>query len=232
MTPMRARLEYALSSLGIIDLLAFLPSAIALVMRDRHALVLFGMLPFLKLVRYSPALRSLLAALHAERRTLFGCVVILTGAVLLFASLLFAIEHKVQPDKFGTIPQAMWWAIVTLGTVGYGDVVPVTPLGKLVSVFTIVGGLTMIALPVAIISTAFADEIRRRDFVVTWGMLARVPLFSHLSATEIADIMRLLRARTVEAGGVIVSGGGPPPPLAFISRHRARVVQRHTRCGG
>ena len=73
---MRARLEYALSSLGIIDLLAFLPSAIALVMRDRHALVLFGMLPFLKLVRYSPALRSLLAALHVERRTLFGCVVI------------------------------------------------------------------------------------------------------------------------------------------------------------
>jgi len=165
MTPMRARLEYALSSLGIIDLLAFLPSAVALVMRDRHALVLFGMLPFLKLVRYSPALRSLLAALHAERRTLFGCVVILTGAVLLFASLLFAIEHKVQPDKFGTIPQAMWWAIVTLGTVGYGDVVPVTPLGKLVSVFAIVGGLAMIALPVAIISTAFADEIRRRDFV-------------------------------------------------------------------
>nr|MBA2398377.1 ion transporter [Bradyrhizobium sp.] len=151
MTPTRARLEYACSSLGVIDLLAFLPSAIALVAGDRHALVLFGMLPFLKLVRYSPALRSLLSALHAERRTLFGCVVILTGAVLLFASLLYAIEHKVQPDKFGTIPQAMWWAIVTLGTVGYGDVVPVTALGKLVSVFTIVGGLMMIALPVAII---------------------------------------------------------------------------------
>ena len=99
------------------------------------------MLPFFKLVRYSPALRSLLAALHAERRTLFGCVVILTGAVLLFASLLYAIERNVQPDKFGTIPQAMWWAIVTLGTVGYGDVVPVTPLGKIVSVFAIVVGL-------------------------------------------------------------------------------------------
>src|SRR6266436_3463483 len=68
--------------------------------------------------------------------------------------LLHAIEHDVQPEKFGTIPAAMWWAIVTLGTVGYGDVVPVTPLGKVVSVFTIVGGLTMIALPVAIISTA------------------------------------------------------------------------------
>ena len=102
-TPVRARLEYAFSSLGFIDLMAFLPSAIALAAGDRHALVLFGMLPFLKLVRYSPALRSLLAALHAERRTLFGCVVILTGAVLLFATLLYAIEHNIQPDKFGTI---------------------------------------------------------------------------------------------------------------------------------
>ncbi|SDN26008.1 cyclic nucleotide-gated ion channel [Afipia sp. GAS231] len=223
MTPMRARLEYALSALGVIDLLAFLPSAVALILRDRHALVLFGMLPFLKLVRYSPALRSLLAALHAERRTLFGCLVILTGAVLLFASLLFAIEHTVQPDKFGTIPQAMWWAIVTLGTVGYGDVVPVTALGKIVSVFTIVVGFAMIALPVAIISTAFAEEVRRRDFVVTWGMLARVPLFSHLGASEIADIMRLLRARTLESGEVLVRRGDVASSMYFITAGEVEI---------
>jgi len=136
LSPSRDRIEYAFSSLGIIDLLAFLPASIALIAGSRRRLVLLGMLPFLKLVRYSPAMRSLLSALHAERRTLLGCLVILAGAVLLFASLLYAIEHDVQPDKFGTIPHAMWWAIVTLGTVGYGDVVPVTPLGKLVSVFT------------------------------------------------------------------------------------------------
>ena len=223
MAPMRARIEYAFSSLGIIDLAAFLPSAVALVLRDKEALVLFGMLPFLKLVRYSPAMRSLLAALHAERRTLFGCVVILTGAVLLFASLLYAIEHKVQPDKFGTIPQAMWWAIVTLGTVGYGDVVPVTLLGKVVSVFAIVTGLAMIALPVAIISTAFADEVRRRDFVVTWGMLARVPLFSHLGASEIADIMRLLRAQTIESGEVLVRRGDAASSMYFITAGEVEI---------
>ena len=221
LSPARDRIEYALCSLGIIDLLAFLPASIALVAGDR-ALVLFGMLPFLKLVRYSPAMRSLLAALHAERRTLFGCLVILTGAVLLFASLLYAIEHEVQPEKFGTIPQAMWWAIVTLGTVGYGDVVPVTPLGKLVSVFAIVGGLMMIALPVAIISTAFADEVRRRDFVVTWGMLARVPLFSHLGAAEIADIMRLLRAQTIEAGEFWYGAAMPRPRCISSPRARSR----------
>ncbi|WP_050423625.1 cyclic nucleotide-gated ion channel [Bradyrhizobium tropiciagri] len=223
MTPLRARLEYALSTLGLIDLLAFLPSAIALAIGDKTALVLFGMLPFLKLVRYSTAMRSLLAALHAERRTLFGCVVILTGAVLLFAALLYAIEHKVQPDKFGTMPQAMWWAIVTLGTVGYGDVVPVTPLGRIVTVVAIVIGFAMIALPVAIISTAFADEVRRRDFVVTWGMLARVPLFSHLNAADIADIMRLLRSQTIEAGEVLVRRGDAASSMYFITAGEVEI---------
>jgi voltage-gated potassium channel len=222
-TPARARLEYAFSSLGIIDLMAFLPSAIALTVGDSPALALFGILPFFKLVRYSPALRSLLAALHAERRTLFGCVVILTGAVLLFASLLYALEHKVQPDKFGTIPQAMWWAIVTLGTVGYGDVVPVTPLGKIVSVFAIVVGFAMIALPVAIVSRAFTDEVRRRDFIVTWAMLARVPLFSHLGASEIVDIMRLLRAQTIEAGEVLVRRGDPASSMYFITAGEVEI---------
>jgi voltage-gated potassium channel len=223
LSPARDRIEYALSSLGIIDLMAFLPASIALIAGSRSTLVLLGMLPFFKLVRYSPAMRSLLSALHAERRTLIGCLVILAGAVLVFASLLYAIEHDVQPDKFGTIPHAMWWAIVTLGTVGYGDVVPVTPLGKLVSVFTIVGGLTMIALPVAIISTAFADEVRRRDFVVTWGMLARVPLFSHLSAAEIADIMRLLRAHTIESGEILVRRGDPASSMYFITAGEVEI---------
>ena len=222
-SPTRDRIEYALSSLGIIDLLAFLPASIAFVAGSRATLVLLGVLPFFKLVRYSPAMRSLLAALHAERRTLFGCLVILAGAVLVFASLLYAIERDAQPDKLGTIPQAMWWAIVTLGTVGYGDVVPVTPLGKVVSVFAIVGGLTMIALPVAIISTAFADEVRRRDFVVTWGMLARVPLFSHLSATEIADIMRLLRAQTIESGEILVRRGDVASSMYFITAGEVEI---------
>lgn len=223
LSPLQNRIEYALSSLGIIDLLAFLPASIALIAGSRSTLVLLAILPFFKLVRYSPAMRSLLSAIHAERRALIGCLVILAGAVLLFASLLYAIERDVQPDKFGTIPDAMWWAIVTLGTVGYGDVVPVTPLGKLVSVFAIIGGLTMIALPVAIISTAFADEVRRRDFVVTWGMLARVPLFSHLSATEIADIMRLLRARTVESDEILVRRGDAASSMYFITAGEVEI---------
>ena len=223
LSPWRDRLEFVSSTLGIIDLLAFLPASIALILGARSLLTVLVALPFFKLVRYSPAMRSLLAAIHAERRTLTGCLVILAGAVLFFGSLLYAIERDVQPDKFGTIPEAMWWAIVTLGTVGYGDVIPVTPLGKFVSVFTIVCGLAMIALPVATISAAFAEEIKRRDFVVTWGMLARVPLFSHLSAVEIADIMRLLRARTIEAGEILVRRGEPASSMYFITGGEVQI---------
>ncbi|MGY4623463.1 cyclic nucleotide-gated ion channel [Bradyrhizobium sp. USDA 4486] len=217
------RLSYAFSALGIIDLLAFLPAAIVLATGRHATLAGLGVLPFFKLIRYSPAMRSLLAAVHAERRALIGCVVILFGVVLTFASLLYAVERDVQPDKLGTIPQAMWWAIVTLGTVGYGDVVPVTPLGKFISVFAIISGFAMIALPVAIISSAFAEEVRRRDFVVTWGMLARVPLFSHLSAAEIADIMRLLRARTIEQGEVLVRRGDVASSMYFITAGEVEI---------
>ena len=222
-TPTRARLEYAFSSLGIIDLLAFLPSAVALVAGrpPRAGAVRHAAVPQAGALFAGAAFAAGGAPCRAPH--LFGCVVILTGAVLLFATLLYAIEHNVQPDKFGTIPQAMWWAIVTLGTVGYGDVVPMTPLGKIVSVFAIVVGFAMIALPVAIVSRAFTDEVRRRDFIVTWAMLARVPLFTHLGASEIVDIMRLLRAQTIEAGEVLVRRGDPASSMYFITAGEVEI---------
>jgi voltage-gated potassium channel len=111
----------------------------------------------------------------------------------------------------------MWWAIVTLGTIGYGDVVPMTPLGKVIAAVTIFFGLVMIALPVGIIANAFSEQIHRRDFVVTWGMVAKVPLFSELEAGDIADIMQLLRAQTVEPGAVVVRRGDPAHSMYFIA---------------
>src|SRR4029077_18684389 len=115
------------SPLGGTDLLAALPFWFAIVLpADLRVLLVFRMVRFLKLARYSPAMRSLLDALYNERRALFGCFVILLGATLVAASIMHVIERHAQPDKFGTIPDAMWWAIVTLGTIGYGDVVPVT----------------------------------------------------------------------------------------------------------
>jgi voltage-gated potassium channel len=216
--PPRARLRYATSTEGLIDLASVLPFWVAFAApSELRIILLFRIVRFLKLARYSPALRSLLEALYTERRALFGCAVILAGATLISATFVHLAERDAQPEKFGTIPDAMWWAVVTLGTIGYGDVVPITPLGKLVAAMTILWGLVMIALPVGIIATAFSEQIHRRDFVVTWGMVARVPLFAGLDATAIADIMRLLRARTVEAGELVVRRGDNAHSMYFIA---------------
>ena len=234
LSPGEARWRFMSSPLGIIDLLAVLPFWIALALpADLRMFLVFRMVRFLKLARYSPAMRSLLDALYRERRALFGCFVILVGATLFSASIMHVVERDAQPDKFGTIPESMWWAIVTLGTIGYGDVVPVTTLGRVVASFTIFLGLIMVALPIGIIATAFADEIHRRDFIVTWGMVARVPLFAELRASEIADIMRLLRAQQVEPGAIIARRGEPAHSMYFVAAGEVEIVlkERHIRLG-
>jgi voltage-gated potassium channel len=149
----RARIRYALSPAGIVDLLAVLPFWIALLFPvDVRILLVFRTVRFLKLARYSPAMRSLLNVLARERRALFGCFVILIGVALVAASIMYHVEREAQPDKLGTIPDAIWWAVVTLGTVGYGDVVPITPLGRVVATFTIFSGIIVLALPIGIIA--------------------------------------------------------------------------------
>jgi voltage-gated potassium channel len=196
---------------------------------DLRVLQTLRILRFLKLGRYSPAMLSLLDALYVERRALGGCFLILIGATLLSATAMHLVEHRVQPDKFGTIPDAMWWAIVTLGTIGYGDAVPVTAAGRLIAAATISAGFIMIALPVGIVATAFAEQIHRRDFVVTWGMVARVPLFAGLNAGQIADVMRLMRAQTAEAGAVIARRGEPAHSMYFIAAGEVEIVFKDRR---
>ena len=226
----KARLAYAASAAGVIDLLAVLPFWLAFMLpADFRVLLVFRFVRFLKLTRYSPAMRSLLDALYRERRALFGCIIILTGMALVAAALMHLVEGKVQPDKLGTIPDAMWWSIVTLGTIGYGDVVPVTALGKVIAGVTIFLGLIMVALPIGIIANAFADEVHRRDFVVTWAMVARVPLFAGLGAREVADIMRLLRAQQIEPGGLIVRRGDPAHSMYFIAAGEVEIELPHER---
>ena len=194
-----------LSPAGIVDLVAVLPFWFAMILPgDLRVVLVFRMVRFFKFARYSPAMRSLLDVLYNERRALFGCLVIALGIALVAASLMHLAEANMQPTKLGTIPDAFWWAIVTIGTIGYGDVVPVTALGKLIATCTIFAGLVLMALPVGIIATAFAEQIHRRDFIVTWGMISRVPLFAELDATEISDVMELLRAQVAEAGEVIM----------------------------
>jgi len=227
---LRARLKYALSPSGIVDLIAVLPFWFALVLPDDlRLLVVFRIVRFFKIARYSPAMRSLLDVLYRERRALFGCLVITLGSSLVAAALMHLAEGKVQPDKLGTIPDALWWAIVTIGTIGYGDVVPVTVLGKFIATGTIFAGLIMMALPIGIIATAFAEQIHRRDFIVTWGMIARVPLFAELDAAAISDIMELLRAQVADSGEVIVRAGDPAHSMYFIAAGEVEVALKNKR---
>jgi voltage-gated potassium channel len=221
----RARLKYALSAAGLVDLAAVLPFWLVQVApADLRVVLVFRIVRFFKLARYSPAMRSLLDVLYRERRALFGCLVIALGTALVSAALMHMAEGRVQPDKLGTIPDALWWAIVTLGTIGYGDVVPITALGKLIASGTIVLSLILIALPVGIIATAFAEQIHRREFIVTWGMIARVPLFAELDAGEISDVMQLLRAQRAEAGDVIVRAGDPAHSMYFIAAGEVEIA--------
>ena len=220
----QARLKYVLSPAGIIDLIAVLPFWFAMVVPGNLRVILvFRMVRFFKFARYSPAMRSLLDVLYNERRALFGCLVIALGTALVAASLMHLAEANVQPTKLGTIPEAFWWAIVTIGTIGYGDVVPVTALGKLIATCTIFAGLVLMALPVGIIATAFAEQIQRRDFIVTWGMISRVPLFAELDATEISDVMELLRAQVVEAGEVVMRAGDAARSMYFIAAGEVEI---------
>jgi voltage-gated potassium channel len=169
-------------------------------------------------------MRSLLDVLYRERRALFGCLVITLGISMVAAAMMHLVEGKVQPDKLGTIPDALWWAIVTVGTIGYGDVVPITPLGKVIATSTIFVGLILMALPIGIIATAFSEQIHRRDFIVTWGMIAKVPLFAELDAGEIADIMEILRAQLAEPGEVIVREGDHAHSMYFIAAGEVEVA--------
>jgi voltage-gated potassium channel len=225
LSPNMARLKYLTSGSGIIDLIAIAPFWLDLFLpTDLRFVLVFRILRFFKLGRYSPGMSSLLEAIYAERRALLGCLGLLFGADLFSGSLMYLAEGSVQPDKLGTIPDAMWWAMVTLGTIGYGDVIPVTPIGRLIAAATIIAGIMMIALPAGIIATAFSNEIHRRDFVVTWAMVARIPIFAELDAAEIGEIMRLLRAHVLEPGTVVALRGDVAQSMYVIAAGEVEIA--------
>jgi voltage-gated potassium channel len=218
MSPLRAGWAYMISPQGIVDCLAVMPLWVALLgPEDLKVLIILRMLRVLKFARYSSGMRSLLEVLESERRALLACLVILGCATLVAATAMHIVEGHVQPEKFGTIPDAAWWAIVTLSTIGYGDVVPATGAGRMIASATIICGLIMIALPVGIVANAFSEVIHRRDFIVNWSMVARVPLFSHLTAGDIAHIMQLLQARQIDRGEVVFRRGDPATAMYFIA---------------
>lgn len=229
-----ARIAFMKSGWALIDLAAFLPFYLSFYFSaDLRVFLMLRLLRFFKFARYSPGIRTLLAVIEAERKALLAWLIILFGAVLFFSTAMHIAEHEAQPEKFGTIPDAMWWAIETVTTVGYGEVIPLTLAGKLIASFAMVTGFLLLGLPVGILATAFAEEIHRREFVVTWTMVASVPLFRGLDATGIAEIMRYLRAQSIPRGALIVRKGDPAHSMYFIAEGEVEVElpQENVRLG-
>ena len=159
----RSRFAWAITPLALIDLLAILPALLYLFIPiDLRILRTFRMLRLLKLTRYSPALGMLLAVFEEEAGAFFAGFFILMLMLIFAASGAWLAEHDVQPEAFGSIPAAMWWAVATLTTVGYGDVTPVTVAGKLFGALITVVGIGMAALPAGIIASGLNDQLHRR----------------------------------------------------------------------
>jgi len=220
----KARLRFALRPIMLIDLLAFLPSYFGWIYPvDLRALRVLRLFRLLKLVRYSPALQTLGRVLADEWRALVGALLVILVLLLFASTAMYSLEHQVQPDKFGSVPAAAWWALSTLTTVGYGDAVPITPWGKMLGGVVMLLGVGMIALPVAIISTGFNQESNRHQFVVTWSMVARVPLFAAMDESEVAEITKLLYTRNYLPGIPIVRAGGVGDAMYLIASGEAEV---------
>jgi len=219
--------RYASSPYGIFDFLAvvpFLAGAVAGLPKDAETV--FGILRFLKLARYSPALETLGAVILAELRPLYASLFIMVLLVVSTSTLLYFVERGVNPG-FATVPAAMWYSVVTLATLGYGDVVPITPLGKLLGSGVAVLGLCMFALPASILASGFTEEMRRQNFVSTWHLVAKVPFFTRLQAGQIAEIASLLKVYRAMRGEVLMREGDVGETMYFIVAGQVEV-RSHT----
>jgi voltage-gated potassium channel len=222
--PWPARLRYATSFVGLVDLLAVLPAFLALVVPiPTDVLRLLRVLRLLKLARYTPALNLFAAVIRNESRALLATLLVVVVLLVLESTIMYTLEREAQPKVFASIPHAMWWAIVTIATVGYGDMFPITPAGKVFGGMVMVIGIAVFAVPAGILATGFASEIRKRDFVVTWQTVANVPLFAGLDAARIAEIARLLKRQVVPAQFAVVRRGDPADAMFFIMGGEVQV---------
>lgn len=163
--PFSGRLRYLITPMAIIDLLAILPFYLPFVIPDLRfvrALRLFRLFRILKLARYSDALKTFAEVLNLKKEelgvTLFATLIMLTVA----SSMVYEAENEVQPEAFANIPDAMWWGVVTLTTVGYGDIYPKTALGKFIGSFVVIAGVGLFALPAGIMASGFSEVLQRR----------------------------------------------------------------------
>ncbi|MGH6880447.1 cyclic nucleotide-gated ion channel [Hypericibacter sp.] len=218
------RLDYARSFLGVVDLIVVLPGWIATLLPvDSGLIELVDLLALLKLARFAPALGLVGTVLRNEAQALAGALMAMTVLLVLAAGIMYLLERGAQPQLFDSIPHTLWWAIVTMASVGYGDMVPVTAAGRVFGGVIMLLGIAIFAVPTGILATGFAQEIRRRDFTVSWQAVAGVPLFAGLDAPRIASITRLLKPQTVPRGYTIVRRGDSADAMFFVLKGAVEV---------
>jgi voltage-gated potassium channel len=151
--------------MALIDLAAIAPFYLQILLpgMDLRFLRVLRMLRILKITRYSLAMNVLLGVLHKEREAFIAVFTILIMVLIMVSCGIHLVEGHIQPEAFGSIPDSMWWALATLTTVGYGDVAPITPLGKIFGAMVMIIGIGIIALPAGILASSFSEILRRRQ---------------------------------------------------------------------
>ena len=212
----RGRLFFALRPLMIIDFLAFAPGYLGFFGIDLRALRIFRVFRLLKLARYSQAVQALVGVLVAERSSLFASLILLLATVSLDGELMHLAEGGIQPRTLGTMPDGMYWALTTLATVGYGDITPITPLGKLIAGFTMVTGLCLFALPIGIIANGFVKGLSSKRFAITWSMLRRYALFEGFNVNALGDFVESANALVLREHALATVSGREATGLFLI----------------
>lgn len=160
--PLMGRLRWIVTPMAIVDLLSVLPALLASTKIDLRAMRLLRLMRILRIVkvgRYSVAAKTLTNVLRAKAADLLSLLFLLVIMLLLSSTLMFFFENEAQPESFSSIPATMWWGIVTLTTIGYGDMAPVTVAGRLLGSVIAVVGIGMFALPAGLLGAAFVEEL-------------------------------------------------------------------------
>ena len=164
--PFSGRIKYMLTPMALIDLMAILPYYLLILtpidFRFITILRFFRLLRLFKLRRYSHAISTLWRVIIDKKEELVINFVTILVLLVLSSSLMYYIEHDAQPQLFSSIPSTMWWSVSTLTTVGYGDMVPITAFGKLLSACIAMLGIAMFALPAALLSSGFTEHIKNQ----------------------------------------------------------------------
>jgi voltage-gated potassium channel len=215
---------YALSGRGLMDAVAAAAIPVALASgADPKSAWLLGVVWMLKVVPGVPGLRQLRRVMVQESGPLLSVLVIFLMVLFLASVAEYFLERDVQPATFGSVPAALWWAVVTLTTVGYGDVVPITVLGRLVAAFVMICGLGVFGLWTGILATGFAAETRRDNFLRTWESVSKVPFFAALGPSAIADVTHMLRTMDLPARTMIIRKGQNGDCMYFIAAGEVEV---------